>query len=181
MAGKQIYTGNMLESMENKISDLQSDMATMSGDMANVVLELINLKSVMSSGITVANVGIGNDYNLILSDVEYTDNTDTTISCFGGTIKANGTVTISGECKMNNVNYSMNVVYRLNSGGWVILKSTNSISYVSFSESITVSDGDYLEIGMSGGWTGLIKSLKDGVALSYSLVDIVNDGVFIAG
>ncbi len=179
MAGKQIYTGNMLESMEVKISSLQTSMGTMSGDMASMVAEIIAVKDVIGQGVSVVNVKSGDTKAVPITDVDVLKNVDTnnifyiymTCKC-NGYVKGNITISNDTETSRTFLYYNINGGAKLSVG-----VSAGTIDTL-LNFDVPVKDGDILGIGIARDNASNAIIRADSF-MSYELVDIVNDGALI--
>lgn len=174
---KKIYIGNMLQEVQASIAALQTDMGTMSGDMASMVTELIAVKEAIGTGITSLNVSAGTDKSVELNSAEITHigaiTKKITFLC-----KCDGIISFVGEVKSSAV-MQVNFFYSVNAGANVPIISTSSISYVAATIDILVKNGDVVDILMESPSQYFTAYLKEGATIQYNIVDIVNDGAII--
>lgn len=185
---KKIYIGNMIQDLQSSIADLQTDMGTMSTNMANMVSELVNVKSVVSAGVAELNIESGDTQELItnIANIPFTGSTQ--VCEFVS--KANGTVKFSFSYKAGSAYGAPNRRFKV----YVSRNGVNSLIFDS-GDIITASLKDYLNnncsfiVGLNetviirvgdSSYPCIAGSLIYANAkLSYTKVDIVNDGAFI--
>jgi len=182
MAGGDIYLSEMLKSLNANIDALKTDMATMSGDMASMVTELVNVKNAVTSGISMLPVSAGGAQSVVLTTVdkskEYVLNAPLVAAkfvCFcSGGLEFKGMVKSSHAAPNNAVLY-----YRVNGGAWVQMISQGGTTYTAVSYSLSVVANDVVEIGINGSGGGVTGYLQAGASVDYDIVDVVNDGAVV--
>lgn len=168
MAGKDIYLGKMLESMETKLATI---------DTMITELQLINIA--VSQSVNTLNVKEGNSKSVTLNAADVTaTRTSATAADYTAKCFCDGVVTFAGQFKKASGTHTLTVQYRRNGGSWVTI-GTASVgqSFVTITGKVLVSKGDTIDFTMfeSG---AVLMTQKAGSTLSYDIVDIVNGGAF---
>lgn len=179
MAGKQIYTGKMLESMEAKIASLQADMGTMSGDMASMVSELITFKTSIGQGVDKVNIKPGTNNEIVLNSSALTSNSTTFVNVIVLSFFCDGQFSLKGSFHTVSGTAGTYLAYSINAGADVQLVLATSPTPIPFDESIQVAAGDVMYIKIRAGNASYTAQLDAGTIAGYDIVDIVNDSAII--
>lgn len=176
---KKIYIGNMIQDLQSSIADLQTDIGTMSTDMASVVAELINVKEAVATGVNSVVVKAGIDNVVILNDTEISKTNAGLQLAKAFVCKCAGVIQLDGELKSSVAPGPVQLHYKINGGAAVYIASNNQTAYVAFSYNLPVADNDLVELYLDPQAAGRTAYLNAGTTISYSLVDVVNDGAII--
>ncbi|MDY0198831.1 MAG: hypothetical protein RBR68_13555 [Tenuifilaceae bacterium] len=175
---KKIYIGEILGQVNSAIAALQVDMGTMSGDMANVVNELINVKAAVASGTNEISVRAGNDFILTLNDTEKVASGYGVLVPVASFIsQATGSVLLSCEIRGTQVySHVMNISKDGGTPITIIDASSTPTTYTAETVILPVVKGSTYTIGLqtSGGYASLFY-LKAGATIGYQLNDIINN------
>ena len=172
---KKIYLGRMLEAVQN-------DMNSMSGDMVQMVAELIEVKEATVQGVSELNVVASDNLVFTLSNLEksYTLTTAATDYYFAYLVpRCNGTIRME---IIINVNTNTGAIYFYTING--VKSGTNAVIMVNGDNTLTfdipVNAGDVIGIGVTAESNNkVMKSVANSLKISYDLLDIINDGAVI--
>lgn len=170
---KKIYIGNMLEQMQTAISSLETNMTTMSGDMANMVSEIISLKDYTSSGIIEIPVEVGNDHIIIFNDVQLTNTGLTEQIKASFNCMCSGAIGINAEIKSYSTSYWAYLSYRINGGSWVVVGSIKNTEFQPITFTLGINKGDLVDISLRSSGNGFAAYLNAGMSANYNIMDII--------
>lgn len=187
---KKIYIGEILKQVNDAIADLQTDMGTMSTDMASMVSELIALKDTMGQGLSSINA-MASSNNKITTTVDISK--PVTIDIAYQTImtcnsKIDGTIKFDGVWEFNASapTYANKLGYSLDGGvTWTDLVSKSSVTGVNTvtiaDKIISITSSTVLLIGVhtSNHSVNTDHKILSGSTFSYDIIDLVNDGGLI--
>ncbi len=170
MAGKNIYTGNMLESMEAKINDLQSDIGTMSANMANMVAsmtEMINISSLSIESLRV----VADDSNVAMIATVH-NTADQFKSVASGSCKLALKEDIDVSIIVHNTHETVSIVGQWKAQLGVTLNGVRTVLAEVSSEAISIAGNGYhtFELVMLGGTLSPLLSLAEDDILTFDLV-----------
>lgn len=181
---KKIYIGNMLQEVQTSIAALQTDMGDVSVGIDNLVSEMAEVSSLLSQSVNKLVVKDGIDKEVIFSNIETTHTNSTSYkTAFTFKCKCDGFINLGVECKTSHVSGGL-VAYSLNGGAEILFTGfTNfftNADYQPFNEVISVEDGDEIAVKIKNYTTGGYNtSINAGAKVSYSLVNIIDEGAVI--
>lgn len=192
MAGKDLYIGKMLQSLESNINSLKTDMGTMSGDMASMVAELIALKTTMGQGIAHINALSSNNIKITTdSDIPIAPTLQNTYkkgmqiySCMNGSFRLNLTLSYWSQYSYTNkIGYSLD-----NGSNWtdlatLVTETAGDNQLILSDKDFAVKYGDVLVFGVLSSHVNPTYNknwvFSAGATIGYDIVDVVNDGALL--
>lgn len=177
---KKIYIGEILGQVNSAIAALQVDMGTMSGDMADMVTELIAVKNSVVAGIATINVDIGTEKILELGPTSISVNINSSsftklfsIACFG-----KGKITVN----MSNVSSGFMTTlfaYSYDGVNWFDTGVSKGSAAAPVSLVLPVNGNTIFVGGKCQSPSNDTITINGTFEISYKVVDVVNDGAFV--
>lgn len=177
MAGKEVFIGEIMESMIEKLSTIDT-----------MITELQNINTTVAQGVTAVNIkpGTAHEITVTESTVQCGVNSSATTDsfrCFAdGVVRFNGTVQAFAS---GSDTVGMILSKSIDNGStWTQLGVYNTTQNVLRSEEfnfdIAVSKGNQLKFGVqTPNISGAYMNIQAGAKLKYDLLDVVNGGSFV--
>lgn len=178
MAGKTIYTGDMIAALESKID-------TMVTTLQAHTTALGNINTAVAQSVSALNVKAGvTDFSLVVNDADTAvvcTVADTAYDADSVKIFCNGVITFACNIKNSSIS-DANIGYKLNGGTAVYPLAEHAslgTSYVAKTFNIPVEFGDTVTLCVYTGSSGRTLTIQAGATLKYDLMDIVNNGAIV--
>lgn len=172
MGSKQIYNQTMIEDLSLKLDDTMIKLDS-------VVTAMNNVNTAVSQGVEAINVkpGAGKTITFAHGDKSFSGALGVKSTVVSFRASCSGIVTFTCNVKTNTASNG-GLFYQINSGAdnTVVNYLTPANSWVQKVFNVPVTKGDIVNLRIMSDNTGVTFYLKDGTQVSYSVVDIVNEG-----